>query len=502
MESISRLREALVHVLNGRVVPHGEQEIFDELIVHKSRLLNLYDVGPRNPQQQKELESGKLTLYGKTVAINGEFTRQVLFLSQQLECSERYVAELLYSVMSESPNLDAVDYLEATVNEYHQRRRHLVDTVRFLLDAAELGRDSPQAPQIYRRLEVFTQAELMGSLPSRVFKEVESLGSVMVTVDAARKNAGSNTVAPNGQGSSGSLGADLLTARFESLRYERRQLAVTLTTIARMGYFTAQEVKLAVDWLSSNPNSGVMYYIFTSVISAFGLVDPQSSGAQLRRSLAMDKSNVGYMTRKLASTSEWKDNGMKAAVLLQWTLFLTETRHRDPELENREGFTTEELESQIWNAVQGDAFSSLARIVIQLGSDRSNPPQSAFLQSSLPPQPQPDQQSQRETLPEDFKGLLLSGLENLVRSLITHASSELRKIKQRQEDLLLANRRVVSSAAPPEPKSSTRNDIAVLFAFIGLLYSSLPPERALQFWGAGSRQDSEQSYLDLVDFAQ
>lgn len=59
MDSISRLREALLHALTGRIAPHGEQDIFDELMVHKSRLLQVFDVGPRSSQQQKELESGE-----------------------------------------------------------------------------------------------------------------------------------------------------------------------------------------------------------------------------------------------------------------------------------------------------------------------------------------------------------------------------------------------------------------------------------------------------------
>jgi len=57
METTSRLRSILVGILNSRI-HHAEQEIFDELVVHKARLLNVFDVGSRDPQQQRELESG------------------------------------------------------------------------------------------------------------------------------------------------------------------------------------------------------------------------------------------------------------------------------------------------------------------------------------------------------------------------------------------------------------------------------------------------------------
>lgn len=59
MESISRLRAILLTSLGSRGAQHGEQELFDELMVHQQRLLTLLDVGPRNAQEQREIESGE-----------------------------------------------------------------------------------------------------------------------------------------------------------------------------------------------------------------------------------------------------------------------------------------------------------------------------------------------------------------------------------------------------------------------------------------------------------
>ena len=58
MESISRLRTILLTSLGSRGAQHGEQGLFDELMVHQPCLLKLFDVGPRNPQEQREIESG------------------------------------------------------------------------------------------------------------------------------------------------------------------------------------------------------------------------------------------------------------------------------------------------------------------------------------------------------------------------------------------------------------------------------------------------------------
>ena len=58
MASVSRLREVLSAAFSLRGLPNGEQEFFEELMAHRPQLVNLYDVGPRNPQEQRELESG------------------------------------------------------------------------------------------------------------------------------------------------------------------------------------------------------------------------------------------------------------------------------------------------------------------------------------------------------------------------------------------------------------------------------------------------------------
>src|SRR5258705_544789 len=186
-------------------------------------------------------------------------------------------------------------------------------------------------------------------------------------------------------------------------------------------------------------------------------------------------------------------------------MFLTEARYNDATLETKAGFRTEELETQVWNAVQGSAFTYLAQSVVHLRGKEYGGPAAVILNNH----PQ-DQQEQREVPPPDFNLIVLSSFETLLRSTITHASSELRKIKQRQEDLILANARTdrnrttrFSSAIPHEaerPGATPRHDVAMLYTFIGLLYSTLPPERALQFWGAGNNHASQNpTYQEAVE---
>ncbi|KAJ4481027.1 nucleoporin Nup186/Nup192/Nup205 [Lentinula aciculospora] len=515
METISQLRNSLLAALSDRGAQNVEQELFDSLMVHKSRLASVFDVGNRNPQEQKEIESGKIAINGKQVAVNSDFARQVIFLSQHLECSERYIAGLLHYTMMQNPNITPVSCLEMAVAEFHSRRRHLVDCLRYLLEAAEAA-ESSEAPPLYRHLDRYVRVDLTrpqtlpgGSeipLAYRIFQEIENLGQVIVRADNARRSAQSHTVIP--QQGSPTLGFDISNARYDSLKYERRYLATCLYLIARLGVVYPNEIKTMVEWLITNPNHGMTFYVLTTVLAVFDTVNPNTSGARHRNTIANDKALVSFMSKKLDSTMEWKEPGLKATVLLKWTLFLTEHRHRDPSLENHEGFRTEELEVQIWNAVKGDIFPYLSMALLQLR--RSTVTFSPSLLSGMTLSS--EQQEQREVPADDFKVYVLNAFEAIVRSLITHASSELRKIKQRQEDLVLATARTdrarsnpsrfrpASTIEPEKHSSLPRNDIAMLYSFIGLLYSNLPSDSALQFWGAGSQvEPNRTNYLEYLE---
>ncbi|EAU87534.1 hypothetical protein CC1G_11206 [Coprinopsis cinerea okayama7 len=514
MDNIHRLKDALTRALaRGPEEPHqGDRELFEEIMVQKPRLLKLFDVGPRNAQEQREVESGKITIDGKQVAVNSDFARQVLLISQHLDCSEKHVASVLHSVMRNNTNLSPVDYIEATVREYHARRRDLADSIGTLL-AASLEGERPDAPPTLQRLRSFVRTEILPveatpggqtSFAHRIFKEIQQLDNVIAKADIALKNATSNTVSPSAQGQ-GVLGYDILKGRRDSLNYERRKLAISLTTIAQHGCIEPNEIRAFIDWLSDHPTHFLAYHILTAVFISFEPCDPDSPLGSLRSRVSTDQSLLTYMSKKLSPSTTWKEPGLKAAILLKWTMFITDARHNDASLEHRAGFKNEELETQVWNAVQGDAFTYLAITVARLS--RKN--EKEALPPSLVTSPVTETTEQPELPAQDSKLLLLSTFETLVRSLITYASSELRKIKQRQEDVVLANARTERNRAasrygapsvpePEKPAQQPRHDIAILYSFIGLLFQALPQERALQFWGAGS-VDASITYLEFVE---
>lgn len=221
MESISRLRAGLLAALGSRGLQDGGQALFDELFFHHATLLNLLDVGPRSQQEMRELESGmcailqsntrfhahftgKITIDGKAVAVNADFVRQVAFISQQLDCSEKYISSLLQHVMLTHPNVNSTTAIESAIIEFHKRRRDLVDCIEYILEAAETFR--PGVPRLYERLAQYAQDNLVqlakgdAALAPRIIKQLVRLGSEIAKTQAAKQGATANTTAPSQQG--------------------------------------------------------------------------------------------------------------------------------------------------------------------------------------------------------------------------------------------------------------------------------------------------------------
>lgn len=59
MASVAHLRAVILSTLNSPGSQDGNQHFFEELMSHKHNLLKLSNVGPRSPQEQRELESGQ-----------------------------------------------------------------------------------------------------------------------------------------------------------------------------------------------------------------------------------------------------------------------------------------------------------------------------------------------------------------------------------------------------------------------------------------------------------
>lgn len=179
--------------------------------------------------------------------INTDFARQVVFVSSQLDVSERYVASLMQSIISKHPNLTfhlqqepsaSERLVESTIAEFHARRRQLAECLKYIVEAAVLGQHESGdfavgtnglaggVPEVYRQLELFVRQEILaqssastsaarpgflaglaggslshrsetGGFPLRLLKEIDGLGETIEKVRVSHQNAKSDTFGPS-----------------------------------------------------------------------------------------------------------------------------------------------------------------------------------------------------------------------------------------------------------------------------------------------------------------
>ena len=150
------------------------------------------------------LPSGKIIIDGRTLAVNSEFALQVSFISQQLNCSERFIAVILHSILEDNPTLSQVDVVEQVVEEYHEYRRTLAECIRFLFQAVDLTEKGSDSSTIARIADFarhhFKRSMGDSSLPYRIFAELTNLGSVIADARTAVTNAISRTNVPQCKG--------------------------------------------------------------------------------------------------------------------------------------------------------------------------------------------------------------------------------------------------------------------------------------------------------------
>lgn len=104
--------------------------------------------------------------------------------------------------MSVNPNISQDQLIEATILEFHLRRRQLAECLRYIFEAGEFAQ-SEDPPLLYEQLDDFIRGQILrggARFPRRLFTEIDKLEDAISRVQVERQNARSNTAAPSQQG--------------------------------------------------------------------------------------------------------------------------------------------------------------------------------------------------------------------------------------------------------------------------------------------------------------
>jgi nuclear pore complex protein Nup205 len=185
-------------------------------------------------------------------------------------------------------------------------------------------------------------------------------------------------------------------------------------------------------------------------------------------------------------------NPIQPVVQLAWCLFLIQAFRYRPSLINETKIWENVIEDCIIDAIHASALDVCANSLL-----RFKKPADPFEELGWTAGTR-DETSAAFAMAEvdlDFQDAAISRVDCLVESLITNASSILRKVRHREEDILMASslgrtsgtpsrRRLSSSTRGEQPNNSQteqRHDIEALFSLIATLYRDAP-DAALKYW--------------------
>jgi nuclear pore complex protein Nup205 len=147
--------------------------------------------------------SGKATVHGKQHAVNADFARHVVFISDLFDISERYVAGLVQEVTATHPHAQAVEVTEGVVALYHARRRGAVECLLLIFQAALASEDLNSLPT-YARIDAFVRHHLLAlpaagkdTLAATLLGELSSVDRMYSNTLAAAQAAVSQTTMPS-----------------------------------------------------------------------------------------------------------------------------------------------------------------------------------------------------------------------------------------------------------------------------------------------------------------
>lgn len=266
---------------------------------------------------------------------------------------------------------------------------------------------------------------------------------------------------------------EVIEMRVQRYEEERRLVGQLLFLIGAGSSMSQDDIQLLVRQLSSTPVSdGAAVYILIALLAALDVSTDHA--AQRAIPLFTDSAFIARIKTDLASN--WTVPALKAVVQLQWSIFLDTAARHVPNFETDGG---ELVDSLTWQAIDGGVFAFLGRSVLACKRTSEIDDMWGAVGHDL--------QALGGDAPVDpvFQDYVVEQVETLVVEVITNRISILRKVRNREEDVVSSSHRGGArrtSRGPVDSQPPTpRHDLEAFFLLIATIYRN-NSDAGLKFW--------------------
>ena len=494
-----------------------------ELERARPAFLSLLDVAPKNAKERESLEKGEhrlqswtrageltmrraaglFTFDGEQHRANQDFIDESLFLANTLNASESFCAALLRQGIAEQSRFGRPS-AENGLLVFHHQRVALVKSLQAIWKGA-LSAD-PRITQsglqniFERETRELTNGKRAGFAGGNTQGWV---GKVLAAIDTSQEQAAALRVsivqplplqnalsfqAPGTTKPKISISDEAIEARIQLLDAERNALGQLLFLIATARQLSKSDILSLATWLTKTTlQDGAAIYLTIALLAA---LDPSDEGAAESLYPLYSDRNFIHSFHTLVNAKEWSIPSLRATITLQWTLFIVSAVHSLPNFEADTEIYEEHVEAMIAKAIEGGVWDFLGRKVLSYKWD-------AELSKIWGGVEGAEREVGGIAVEGWFQEYVTDQVEALVIGFVTSMTSVLRKLKNREEDILFSSHRGgqrASRGGQDERPTEIRHDLESLFLLIATIYRN-SPDAGSKFWSDSPSSDPSTSAL-------
>lgn len=437
---------------------------------------------------------------GTSYPAHEALAKEILFLSDSLSASEDLSASLVSFGINAHPR-SGKGRAESGLIIYLTERASLLKCLQTIwrgaLSADERLSSSGVQQVFERETEELTRgkgadvvinsaANVKGSWVTKVIRAIRDTKTLADSLRAAllRPAATNSLVATTHGASFSDETTELRIQHHEEERHALGQLLFFIAAARQLSKPDIQHVTTLLSELSSSDTTAV--YVLTSLLAALDSSEPGS--AQDLYPLFTDADFVRNMNVSLESRTPWAVPGLRATVRLQWSVFLEAAASNIANFETDSG---EQVDTLTWDAIDGGVFAFLGKAVLGFKRDEETDEVWGGVGASVV-----ELGGGAEVSP-GFQDYVTDQIERLVVEVITSRISVLRKLRNREEDLLSSSHRGGggrrhSRGMQDDRTPVARHELESLFLLIATIYHG-SSDSGLKFWDDPQASDPSSS---------
>jgi nuclear pore complex protein Nup205 len=293
--------------------------------------------------------------------LNDDFTKQAMFLSDQLDLDEFEAARLLLSGISSASTMNS-SALDASVYLYHEERNYVLTILNVILENVKDETVEPAIRTVYTQF-MADLIEEQGSYVSKILNSVKGLSVMISSLSKTGQLKSVNPAQPQQaqpqQAQSQmfqqpqqpieepiKFGSDTTALRIDRLTDERIYLAQVLYHICSLYWIAEPELMALLTYVQSiSLSNATCSYVLIALMSALSTTRQK----QLSANSFIGKNDYVTKLHESIMTKAYKVSTLKASVQIQWSLSIADM--------NKLGHTVTMNKTTIAEeAIKSDAF--------------------------------------------------------------------------------------------------------------------------------------------------